>query len=527
MTIAVCAALFVISCKKDKEYTKYPYNNIERFALKGYANDTIKGVIIKDTVFVYWDASAKLPESITPSIIVSERATISPASGTAVSPASSPVYTVTAEDGTTRKYQLKFVLGQAPPIVTSIANADFLQWSGTTLMRITGQYFLTGGDTSAIRLYAQRVKDGFEFDMTLRRDLINSVTLSAGLPVYTAAMDTGRHNFKLVVGKQTINAGSGWIGAPLILGTYLSLENRPAKYYPGDVVTIKVDDGLNGAVYNWYRGKVSRIVLNLIKPPATNSTAQLQITDIEQVGNTLKFKMPDNAQNYADYYIGNTVVYYPKYNANGVPSTSTGFFNPSATDKLYIGALTPVKIAAWHFDALGGGVQPTVKQITADVGTGTLYFDGTNGSDNLTIGTNVVSYSGNILGDDRPSPVAFPNGSIVMAGPSANTKGMVFKVSTTGIRNLKVNFATRGEPTSFTTYKISYSTNGASFTDFKTITGMNVLDWSLQQLDFSAVTALNNAANVYIRITVDGNTMDSDPFGSNRFDNLIFSGVSN
>src|SRR5262249_43347301 len=114
MTIAVCAALSFSACKKDKEYTKYPYNNIERFALKSYSNDTIKGVIIKDTVFVYWDASAKLPESITPSIVISERATISPASGTAVSPAASPVYTVTAEDGTIRKYQLKFLLGQAP-----------------------------------------------------------------------------------------------------------------------------------------------------------------------------------------------------------------------------------------------------------------------------------------------------------------------------------------------------------------------------------------------------------------------------
>ncbi|WEK35565.1 MAG: hypothetical protein P0Y53_24030 [Candidatus Pseudobacter hemicellulosilyticus] len=59
-----------------------------------------------------------MPDSIAPVITVSEGATIVPASGAKVKFTDGVSYTVKAEDGTTRQYQLKVMVGGAKPVIT-------------------------------------------------------------------------------------------------------------------------------------------------------------------------------------------------------------------------------------------------------------------------------------------------------------------------------------------------------------------------------------------------------------------------
>lgn len=110
-SLAVAFAL-VTSCKKETEYASSPYNKIEGFAVTTEGSGVINAAVNGDSILVYWPTYATLPATVSPVIRVSENATITPASGTAVSLVTGTKFTVTSQSGVAKDYFLKLVLNQ-------------------------------------------------------------------------------------------------------------------------------------------------------------------------------------------------------------------------------------------------------------------------------------------------------------------------------------------------------------------------------------------------------------------------------
>jgi hypothetical protein len=185
-------------------------------------------------------------------------------------------------------------------------------------------------------------------------------------------------------------------------------------------------------------------------------------------------------------------------------------------------------IAAWTFPTTTGTAPSTlVAECGAFAATSNLYADGTNGSSNWLITPTVTrQYFAGVAPPASLCGVTTATGAyslVTPATPFNNNFSIVFKVPTTGYQDLILNYSTRGTATGYTTHDWAYSTDGTTFTNQATITGRNATTFSNQTVDFSAVSALDNLAFVYIRLTVSGATGAG---GNNRLDNINFTAVS-
>jgi hypothetical protein len=117
-----------------------------------------------------------------------------------------------------------------------------------------------------------------------------------------------------------------------------------------------------------------------------------------------------------------------------------------------------------------------------------------------------------------------------------------FQLSSTGYSALSVTYDQTGSNTGPAQFKLQYSTNGTTFTDFQSYTVPSnagvAYGWSSGTgitattftFDLSSVPALNNAANVYFRVTntgttsVNGSTVAAT--GTGRIDNFSVSGFT-
>ena len=182
------------------------------------------------------------------------------------------------------------------------------------------------------------------------------------------------------------------------------------------------------------------------------------------------------------------------------------------------------QLAAWTFDATA--VAPnTPTTVAANLGpqsgTATLYANGTNGSSSWSQATELDAFGGTTTNDPRTTQVA--GNSYSIKSNTANIKNLVIAFSTTGYQDPVVTFATRGTSTGFTTHQWAYSTNGTTFTNFGSNTANTTATYLTRTLDLSAINALDNAAIVYLRLTVSGATATS---GNNRIDNIVVSATS-
>lgn len=101
-----------VACKKETEHAPYPYNSIELLSISAGENEKINASFHNDSIIVYWPSYLPKPAKITPQITVSEKATITPASGTEVSFATGTKFTVKAQNGTAKDYFLKVIINQ-------------------------------------------------------------------------------------------------------------------------------------------------------------------------------------------------------------------------------------------------------------------------------------------------------------------------------------------------------------------------------------------------------------------------------
>ena len=101
-----------VSCKKETAFAPYPYNNIERLTVTASPSEKINASFNKDSIIVYWPSYLPKPAKITPQIIISENATITPASGTEVAFATGTKFSVKAQSGAVKDYFLKVIVNQ-------------------------------------------------------------------------------------------------------------------------------------------------------------------------------------------------------------------------------------------------------------------------------------------------------------------------------------------------------------------------------------------------------------------------------
>jgi len=92
---------------------------------------------------------------------------------------------------------------------------------------------------------------------------------------------------------------------------------------------------------------------------------------------------------------------------------------------------------------------------------------------------------------------------------ASNGQEFTLSVPTTGYSGIKYTYSTRGTGTGFTTHTIDYTTDGTNYTNIATITGRTATTFSLQTVDFTAITAADNNPDFKIRVTVSGRPISS------------------
>jgi hypothetical protein len=283
--LGVCAWSLLQGCSKTEyEYEKRSYKNIESFVLMGYAGDSINASVNNGNIIVYWAAETELPKTIKPVIVVSDHATISPASGTEVSFSSETVYKVTAEDGSVQTYRLKPVINHAVPRISEISPNN-LHWISGTQVTVSGEYFLTG-DTADVHVYAQRLRDGFEFDLPIDYTKISMTSITANLPAYTDIQDTGLHKIFVKIGDRVSDEKEVILRMPDISFSnlmYMSFDEVGKQLSAGDSVTLRIRDDYNGDVIKWYAKHFTKLVIE---------DYTFEADALTQTDNTIKFKLP-------------------------------------------------------------------------------------------------------------------------------------------------------------------------------------------------------------------------------------------
>mgnify|MGYP001309596196 CR=1 FL=1 len=295
------------SCNKTElDYGKQPYNTIQSFKIAGYASlDSIEAVIADGNIQLYWNSTIEKPERIKPNIIVPKTASISPASGEEVDFSENTVYTVTAEDGTTREYKLKPVLAQVVPVITYLSTqANNISYNNINHLRVYGEYFLTSGDPSTFKFFARRVHDGFEFELPITDRIIpiSATVFQFDFPL-TLESDTGFHQLWVQEGEARSNEVTRWVGMPRLRvpdNVIYSLEEDGQDVHPGDVLTLNWD--IQGAHRKFFKGAAKNIAVFMYDPVLNRTVSQTNIEFVEE-NDQIKITLPESFSAYEGHYI--------------------------------------------------------------------------------------------------------------------------------------------------------------------------------------------------------------------------------
>ena len=196
-------------------------------------------------------------------------------------------------------------------------------------------------------------------------------------------------------------------------------------------------------------------------------------------------------------------------------------------------------VAGWDFQTTDNGgtavaaAPATPKVYGANLGSGTLYLDGSHGSSDWFVpasgttntelngfgGTDVNATRGLSTTTSTPAALALVGG----ASTAANGKSVVLRFSMTGLADLAVTYATQRTSSGFTTHAWEYSTDGQAWSPLATVnsgdaTGTITSGFATSgAIALPATGVLDNAPTAYLRLTVSGATSAT---GNNRLDNI-------
>jgi hypothetical protein len=123
LVLLILITIMFSACKK--EFPSYPYSEIQSFSFKNKKGEIIQGVINNKEIIVYWPEDQPLPETISPEIHTSERASVTPSSGTSVAFNNGTRFIVTAQDGSKTEYQLRPVVNRVKPSISRVTTGFF------------------------------------------------------------------------------------------------------------------------------------------------------------------------------------------------------------------------------------------------------------------------------------------------------------------------------------------------------------------------------------------------------------------
>ncbi len=316
-SLFILVVYFQSCTKTEYEYEKRPYTDIKQFVIIGSDGDSAKCLIIKDTITVYWNPDITLPANVTPSIVIDEKATITPASGESISFKDNTTYTVTAEDGTTKIYTLKIVLNLPTPVLSGVQPAS-ATWITNSFLNIYGEYLLANADTSDLSAYMQRVSDGFEIPLELDRNRITNYSLIAVLPAFSAEQDTGLHKVFVKSKNRIAESIDVQFNTPVIshANPVSNMVQEGQPIHSGDSLTINysLSDVYDGKIAGYYHARNVDHILFYVAPSYEWVTIPKE--NIAYTDNTVTFKLPD-----VDKYIGQNIVQY-RFIYNSVPAAS-------------------------------------------------------------------------------------------------------------------------------------------------------------------------------------------------------------
>ena len=157
----------------------------------------------------------------------------------------------------------------------------------------------------------------------------------------------------------------------------------------------------------------------------------------------------------------------------------------------------------------------------ADVGAGTLSLvDFNTSADSLSVYECIQSFAGSTLNAQSGFPAG---GSLSVQGcddTSNNGMHIELKTDTRGLKDIEISWAWRGTSSGFDQRTLSWSLDGQTFEEVGSDTG-RFTEFRLRTYDLSDIEAINDQAEVYFRITLDGATSAT---GNNRFDNITILG---
>ncbi|QBQ40765.1 hypothetical protein E2P86_06205 [Sphingobacterium psychroaquaticum] len=265
----------LVSCKKEQP--DLPYNDIETFTIEDANGKPLQGVIKGEDIIIYWTPLMEDPESITPTIQVSENASISPASGTAVAYSEETKYTVTAQDGSKKTYTLRPQTGQPVPYITSNATA----FNFNTVLAIGGDFFIPNTDKTKVYL----VQNNKETALTDIRSLTNS-SIQVFVPL-TLDIDTGKYHVKVVTGKRVVTNGPYTLLKPRF-SDMIEYATVAKTVTPGGVLTLDLKSEKGAGYYKNDQYEVR------VEYPGQPLKIWPEIIQIE--GTKLQVKVPSNAE---------------------------------------------------------------------------------------------------------------------------------------------------------------------------------------------------------------------------------------
>lgn len=271
------------ACKK--EYEEYPYADIMSFTVKDANGDPLKAVIDAKNLTLYWPPNQALPDSITPVITVSDRSSVSPASGKKVAFKDNVKFTVTAQNGTTKEYLIKQVINQPVIKVSFVQGISVFNGKDVakraTPITIMGDNFIS--DLKQTKVFLMNTADNTEKEQTISN--LSQISLSLTLNPATA---NGIYKLKIVSGLRSFVVDKSFAvsnEAPFFSAD--EYAKFPTALKTGQEFTL---EGINGIE-----------LINKISFRYLDTRAYYEFTIKEAKNGKLTLKVPDNVP-LGEYY---------------------------------------------------------------------------------------------------------------------------------------------------------------------------------------------------------------------------------
>ncbi len=314
-------------------------------------------------------------------------------------------------------------------------------------------------------------------------------------------------------GRLVLAGANSYTGGTTVAGGTLQVGNGSAGSLSGDVT---IETGAS-----------------LAFSPATTTTFAGSISGS---GGVAKLGSAALTLSGSNSYAGGTRLEAGSLTADGGSALGTGSVtaidgglyaatNATLTNPIVVGEVsgggTPVLLAGWDFQTTTSGgtavaaAPDTPDRYLANLGTGTLTLDGSNGS-SVWAATQLNGFSGTAVNAGPGfSTVTTSPAALALVGSEANGQHAVFAIDMTGYSLLDVSYATRYSGTSgFTSQQWSASTDGVTWLPVETVT---VDSTSFLTKDLATITALAGSSTAYLRLTMDGASTTS---ANNRLDNV-------